>query len=374
MTVLVYTRHSITCPKQDDRDWRRCDCPKWHEYMRNGHQVRKTAKTRSWEAASKKAREIETRLEAGELPEKAAPITVKDAIAKYLQAKAAEGLQTNSLVKPRGMMARLQTWCDSKGLVYLRDVKADHLHDWRNSWEFGKNPDGSLSPSWKIHWAVAKSLFTHAYRLGWIPTNEADKLKGFKTRSKQVQPFDKGQMSLILGAVDKCGWDSATCQRIRVFILLMRWSGLAIRDASCLKRTALDAHNRIHTHRAKTKTDVFVPLPKSVSDALRSLPKLNAQYFFWDAETKSPTVPKEYGKLLEKVFTAAGVDGTSHQFRHTFACEMLIAGMPLETVSKLLGHRSIAVTERHYAAWVPERQTKLETAVKSAWQTMELPE
>jgi len=341
--------------------------------MHNGHQVRKTAKTRSWETASKKARELETRIEAGESPEKAAPITVKDAITKYLEAKAAEGLQPTSLVKPRGMMARLQAWCDSKKLVYLRDVKADHLHDWRNSWEFGKNPDGTLSPSWKIHWAVAKSLFTHGYRLGWVPTNEADKLKGFKTRSRQVQPFTKDQMSTILAAVPKCEWTSDTSQRIRAFILLMRWSGLAIRDASCLKRTALDDKNRIHTHRAKTKTDVFVPLPESVADALRALPKAHAEYFFWDAETKSATIPVEYRRLLDKVFETAGVEGTSHRFRHTFACEMLIAGMPLETVSKLLGHKSIAVTEKHYAAWVPERQIKLETAVKSAWQTMELP-
>jgi integrase len=53
---------------------------------------------------------------------------------------------------------------------------------------------------------------------------------------------------------------------------------------------------------------------------------------------------------------------------------MLVAGTPLETVSRLLRHKSVAVTEKHYSAWVPERQAKLELAVKAAWQGMELPE
>jgi hypothetical protein len=33
----------------------------------------------------------------------------------------------------------------------------------------------------------------------------------------------------------------------------------------------------------------------------------------------------------------------------------------------------MAVTEKHYAAWVPERQAKLEDAVRGAWANMELP-
>jgi hypothetical protein len=34
---------------------------------------------------------------------------------------------------------------------------------------------------------------------------------------------------------------------------------------------------------------------------------------------------------------------------------------PLETVSLLLGHRKLAITEKHYARFVPERQALIET-------------
>ena len=47
--------------------------------------------------------------------------------------------------------------------------------------------------------------------------------------------------------------------------------------------------------------------------------------------------------------------------------ELLLAGMPIERVSILLGHQSVRVTERHYNPWVRSRQEQLEADVASAW-------
>jgi len=55
-------------------------------------------------------------------------------------------------------------------------------------------------------------------------------------------------------------------------------------------------------------------------------------------------------------------------FRDTFAVEMLLAGVPLDQVSILLGHKSIKVTEKHYAPWVRARQEQLENSVRRAWE------
>jgi integrase len=55
-------------------------------------------------------------------------------------------------------------------------------------------------------------------------------------------------------------------------------------------------------------------------------------------------------------------------FRDTFAVEMLLAGVPIDQVSILLGHASVRVTEKHYSPWVRARQDQLEKSVQSAWQ------
>jgi site-specific recombinase XerD len=59
-----------------------------------------------------------------------------------------------------------------------------------------------------------------------------------------------------------------------------------------------------------------------------------------------------------------------HMLRDTFAVEYLLAGMPLDEVSRLLGHSSVLITQKHYAPWVLERQQRLAASVRTAWSTM----
>jgi integrase len=56
--------------------------------------------------------------------------------------------------------------------------------------------------------------------------------------------------------------------------------------------------------------------------------------------------------------------------RDTFAVEYLLAGMPLEEVSRLLGHSSVLVTQKHYAPWVLQRQQRLAASQRAAWAAM----
>ena len=50
-----------------------------------------------------------------------------------------------------------------------------------------------------------------------------------------------------------------------------------------------------------------------------------------------------------------------------FAVELLLAGVPIERVSVLLGHQSVRITEKHYAPWVRSRQEQLEADLARAW-------
>jgi integrase len=54
---------------------------------------------------------------------------------------------------------------------------------------------------------------------------------------------------------------------------------------------------------------------------------------------------------MHKAVDAAGVTRkfTFHQFRHQCACICLESGMTMEQVSQMLGHKSIAITQKYYA-------------------------
>jgi integrase len=72
-------------------------------------------------------------------------------------------------------------------------------------------------------------------------------------------------------------------------------------------------------------------------------------------------------EAYRKLFKHAGLVGHPHRFRHTFAKNLLLSGVPLETVSLLLGHKKLAITEKHYARFVPERQALIEDQVRKSW-------
>lgn len=59
----------------------------------------------------------------------------------------------------------------------------------------------------------------------------------------------------------------------------------------------------------------------------------------------------------------AGISITCHQLRHTFARRLANQKMPIEAISKLLGHNQIETTQRYTAGANPELQTEFEEAM-----------
>ena len=141
--------------------------------------------------------------------------------------------------------------------------------------------------------------------------------------------------------------------------------------------------------KGKASSPVYGLLPDEVAEELRTVPATSHThpgYFFWSGRSKRKSEVsnwiKIFGKIVEKaterhpkLFTES--DGLPkpahlHMLRDTFAVEYLLAGMPLEEVSRLLGHSSVLITQKHYAPWVLERQQKLANSVRNAWSKMGL--
>jgi integrase len=156
----------------------------------------------------------------------------------------------------------------------------------------------------------------------------------------------------------------------------MRWSGLRIGDAVTLERSRLNGKS-ILLYQAKTGTSVYVPIADSVAKLLRNIPpgaKPNPRYFFWSGNGSRASVVSNWERAMRKLFRIANIqkqDGSlkrchAHMLRDTFAIEHLLAGVPIDQVSILLGHKSIKTTEKHYAPWVKARQEQLENSVRAS--------
>jgi integrase len=148
-------------------------------------------------------------------------------------------------------------------------------------------------------------------------------------------------------------------------VLLLRYSGLRIRDAVTLARNRVQS-DKLFLFTAKTGTPVYCPLPPVVMNALNAIP--DSAYYFWTGASKPKSAVGDWQRSLKRLFTLAGVpDAHAHRFRDTFSIELLLAGVPIERVSILLGHQSVRITEKHYAPWVRARQEQLEADVRRTW-------
>jgi integrase/recombinase XerD len=164
-------------------------------------------------------------------------------------------------------------------------------------------------------------------------------------------------------------------KRVRGLFQLMRWSGLAIMDALTLRRDELidrNGHYRVVTSRQKTGTDVSVVIPPNVAEELLAVPNDNTTYFFWSGQGSPKSITGNWGKrFIVPAFDEAKIPRNGHMLAHrlrdTLAVDLLEKGVPLEDVSKLLGHTNIKTTERHYAAWVQGRQDRLDSLVSGTW-------
>ena len=95
---------------------------------------------------------------------------------------------------------------------------------------------------------------------------------------------------------------------------------------------------------------------------LSAIPGVNPAFSQPIRDNVLESISQIKGQIVVKV---SGDD--LHMLRDTFAVEYLLAGMPLEEVSRLLGHSSVVITEKHYAPWVLERQQRLAANQRAAW-------
>ncbi len=381
--LSVYTRHHPDCAKKDDSTYRRCRCPKWLDGTLPGRtgRFRVSAKTKSWEQAELLARKYENSALSGEDLKPAKMPTVKEAVGIFLADAEARGLAPATVQKLRGIFqVQLVGFAEESGITFLREFNPRNLTEWRQTWKKEKE----LARKKKFERVIG--FFWYCVRQGWLRENPTATMGRVIAKHVPTDYFTADEYKRIIDATHRLGeyaersWaPEKRGIRIRALTELMRWSGLRIRDAVTLECARL-VENKLMLYQAKTGTPVFVPLPPQVADLLRSIPpglKPNLNYFFWSGNGLPKTFVANWQRAYRRLFKVADLrkpDGTPkrchcHMFRDTFAVEMLLAGVPIDQVSILLGHASVRVTEKHYSPWVRARQDQLEKSVQSAWET-----
>jgi integrase/recombinase XerD len=354
----LYRRHQPPC-RYASRRYRNCTCPIWVQGSLRGEYIRRALDLRSWSAATDLVRDWEATGEIGVVKKPDIP-TISEALERFLADAKAQRLSGETLRKYENLLnKRLLPWCESKGYRYLKQLGVEEMRQFRATWTDSANYATK-------NLERLRGFFRFCMHDDWIAKNPARAVKAPKVTDKPTLPFSQAEMQRILKACDRYPGNR---DRLRAFVLVMRYSGLRIGDTISLNEARL-RDSKLLLYTAKTGTPVYVPLPPVVMEALGQLRTNESGLYFSTGDAKPQTARANWSRYLDTVFELAKVGGAhSHRFRDTFAVELLLAGTPLETVSVLLGHSSVKVTERHYKPWVRSLQRKLEEEVMRTWNT-----
>ncbi len=190
-----------------------------------------------------------------------------------------------------------------------------------------------------------RAAYNLARRNGKAEKNPVADVRLLRENNKRVREITDTEEKALLTALDPERRRGKTDLRPLVRFLLE--TGLRLGEACALRWDDVDWTGGFATlQETKAGETQYLTLSSEAQAILRPLGPRQGHIFAWPDGRPWTVgyVTHAFGKAVED----AGItDLHTHDTRHTFACRKLRAGVDLYTVSKLLRHASIAMTERY---------------------------
>lgn len=195
------------------------------------------------------------------------------------------------------------------------------------------------------HMVRFKKMINLARRLEWI---EKDPFVSYRMKTQKV--YRECLNDLELAAIEEKVFTVERTSVVRDIFVFCCYTGLAYIDVVNLTADNVvqgyDGELWLKTSRQKTDTPVNTPLlPKAIAvlEKYKHNPKAAAR------GTLFPVISNQkMNSYLKEIADLCGIQKnmTFHLARHTFATTVTLSnGVPLETVSKMLGHTKITTTQ-----------------------------
>ena len=247
------------------------------------------------------------------------------------------------MAKRLGEFGKMNRW---------EDLTVEHIYEW-DAWlhnlrrplskadiQIGREPQKISQGSVHNYHKDLKSLMTRAVRFGKIEVNPYDKLRGEfpKGDSESLEFLSEEEMAAIVSLRPMAGTQMAMARDLFVF---QAYTGMSYSDALAFDISEYKNIDGKWCHvgeRIKTGVPYVSQLLPPVIDVLER----NG----W----KTPQIANgQYNQCLKVIQQALGISSRmhSHLARHTFATWMLSNIVPIEHVSKMIGHKNIRQTMRY---------------------------
>ena len=215
-----------------------------------------------------------------------------------------------------------------------------------------------------------RQVLNQGIEWGYLARNPAASVKLPPRRGDNKSPFESWQE--VYAVADAI---AATDPRYRALVIFASATGLREQEWRALRWQDVDIENRTARVAQTIQDGKIEPaaknegslrtirLPHRALDALAELPTpiTRSQLVFPDRRSSEP-IDVDYFRRNEWADALEAAELTPRgpgQMRHTFATLALAQGVPIELVSRQLGHASIRTTLEHYARFLPATDERM---------------
>ncbi|MFM8944894.1 MAG: tyrosine recombinase [Actinomycetota bacterium] len=203
-----------------------------------------------------------------------------------------------------------------------------------------------------------RTFYRWAAARGLVATDPAETLGRPKVVSRLpsvLRPRDAAALVEAPAAADDADeTDVAIVLRDRAILELLYGSGLRVGEVAGLTTDRVDLERGRVTVMGKGSKEREVPLSDPAVEALESyldaaratLAAERSTTLFFNRRRKAIT-PRDIRAMIERLVGPTGRRVTPHTFRHSFATHLLEGGADIRAVQELLGHASVATTQRY---------------------------
>lgn len=222
-----------------------------------------------------------------------------------------------------------------------------------------RHRDGLDAATIRLELSAIRSFFRHWDRQGVLSSAALMALKSPKRRGVLPRPISaQSADALILAASQASGCAPWVAARDAALFALLYGAGLRISEALALPWSIPEDVLRIDGKGGKTRDVPLLPAVAASIEAYRRA-RLEHDPLAGDEHERplfrgvrggklSPGVAQKRMRDLRKALRLPD-SATPHALRHAFATELLASGADLRTIQELLGHASLASTQRYTA-------------------------
>ena len=232
----------------------------------------------------------------------------------------------------------------------IEDVKPSHIKRFLAMMDDAGRKPQYINDLLKVY----KTFFNYLETEGHIESSPAKRIRNMKLPKLKLRTFTEKN---IMDMINYYSGRSFIEIRNRAMIAMMFDTGVRLSELMGLVETQI--HEESIMIYGKGAKERVVPVSPFLSKALLRYTRARESFFrdslhdkeFFLSRTGKKLTAEAVAKMLKKAAKAVGVSEdvrvSPHTCRHTFAHLNLKNGIDLYTLSRLLGHESVSITQRY---------------------------